>query len=159
MDKALALSRVAIGAIFVFASWDKILHPVEFADAVMGYRILPAELVTMVATVLPWLELLLGLCLVLGFLSASAAAWASLLSFGFLAGKTSVVVRGLDVSCGCFSVDGASSISWGNLPANLLLLTVSVWVWVRGPGSLAFDRYLFEPETQAASVQRGDVVP
>ena len=144
MDKLLTLSRLVVGGVFVYASKDKILHPVEFADAVMGYRIVPSDLVTLVATVLPWLELLLGLGLVLGILSVSSAAWASLLSLGFLAGKVSVIVRGLDVSCGCFSMNGTSSISWSDLPANALLLLLALLVLAKGPGCWALDRYLFK---------------
>jgi putative oxidoreductase len=144
MDKLLILLRIVVGGAFIYASRDKIVHPVEFADAVMGYRIVPTELVTLVATVLPWLELLLGLGLVLGLLSVSSAAWASLLSLGFLAGKVSVILRGLDVSCGCFSVNGTSSISWSDLPANALLLLVALLLWAKGPGCWAIDRYLFE---------------
>jgi uncharacterized membrane protein YphA (DoxX/SURF4 family) len=151
MDKLLLFLRVAVGCIFLYASKDKLFHPTEFADAVMGYRLLPAELITLVATVLPWLELLLGLGLVMGLLSVASAAWASLLSLGFLAGKASVIVRGLDVSCGCFSVSGASSISWSDLPANAILVAVTLLLWLKGPGCWTLDGLLLEDDSQAAS--------
>ena len=151
MDKLAVLFRLAVGCLFLYASKDKLFQPNEFADMVMGYRILPSELVGLVATFLPWLELLIGLSLVLGLLSAAGAAWASLLSIGFLAAKTSVIVRGLDVSCGCFSVNGGSSIGWSDLPFNALLVVVTLFVWNRGSALWSLDEWLWEADPQAAS--------
>ena len=58
--------RLAIGAVLVYASVSKILHPDQFADAVANYRLLPPALVSWTAIVLPWLELITGVCLILG---------------------------------------------------------------------------------------------
>ena len=147
MKTLIAVLRVALGAIFLYASADKIHHPTEFADMVMGYRIVPSEVITLVATVLPWLELLVGLGLICGLLSAGCAAWATLMSSVFLVAKVSVIVRGLDVSCGCFSVDGGASISWADIPANVALLLAALVVWYKGPGLLWIDSALFgKPE-------------
>lgn len=151
MSRVLVLLRVALGLVFVVASWSKVFHPAEFAEMVMGYRMTPAELVTLVATFLPWLELLLGLGLIFGLLFRASAAWAGLLSFGFLAAKISVVLRGLDISCGCFSLSGGSSITWSDLPANVLLLLAALLVLVRGPGPWTLDQILIDDSPQAAS--------
>jgi len=144
----IAVLRVALGAVFLYACASKLFHPAEFADMVMGYRIVPSEFLTLVATVLPWLELLIGLGLVFGLLSAGCAAWATLMSSVFLVAKVSVIFRGLDVSCGCFSVNGGSSISWADIPANLLLLLVALVVWFKGPGRPAVDSLLFPKEEE-----------
>ena len=143
MNVLVAVLRVSLGAVFLYACASKLFHPTEFADMVMGYRIVPNELITLVASVLPWLELLVGLGLVVGLLSAGCAAWATFMSSVFLVAKVSVILRGLDVSCGCFSVNGGSSISWADIPASALLLSAALIVWYKGPGLLALDSSLF----------------
>lgn len=141
MDKILTLLRVFLGGLFLYASWDKILHPESFANLVSGYRLVPPELVTLVALVLPWLELLCGLCLILGYLTRSSAIWVTLMSCAFLIAKVTAVWRGLDISCGCLSVDGNSSLTWWNIPPNLGLL-VLCWVSARqGAGAWSLDAY------------------
>jgi uncharacterized membrane protein YphA (DoxX/SURF4 family) len=150
MKMLIALARVALGAIFLYASSDKLFHPAEFADMVMGYRMVPSEFITLVATVLPWLELLVGLGLVFGLLSAGCAAWATIMSSVFLVAKVSVIFRGLDVSCGCFSVSGGSSISWADIPANVVLLGMALSVWLKGPGLVAVDTILFREKTEVS---------
>jgi len=42
------LSRLFLGGIFVYASYDKLLHPVPFAEIVYNYQILPDPLVNLV---------------------------------------------------------------------------------------------------------------
>lgn len=56
-------ARLILGAIFVYASIDKILHPDAFAKAVYNYQILPHAFINPTAMVLPWLELILGIFL------------------------------------------------------------------------------------------------
>lgn len=60
-------ARLILGGVFVFASFDKILHPASFAEAVYRYQILPDGLINLTAIVLPWLELIVGGFLILGF--------------------------------------------------------------------------------------------
>ncbi len=66
-------ARLLLGGIFVFASIDKILHPAAFADAVYNYQILPDSLINLTAVFLPWLELILGGCLIAGVWLPGAA--------------------------------------------------------------------------------------
>jgi uncharacterized membrane protein YphA (DoxX/SURF4 family) len=58
--------RVVLGAVFIFASVDKILHPDAFAVIIKNYQILPVKLISLAAVVLPWLELILGISLIAG---------------------------------------------------------------------------------------------
>jgi putative oxidoreductase len=134
MNRLLFLLRLGVGGTFLYASWPKIMDPVQFAEMVAGYRLLPPELVGFVALILPWLELLAGVGMILGVLSLSSSCWIAFLSLLFLLAKSSAIVRGLDVSCGCFSLNGNSSIAWSDLPANLALLVLSLGLLIRGPG-------------------------
>lgn len=97
------LARLFLGGIFIYASLDKIAHPQEFARIVANYGILPDFLVTLPALVLPWLELIAGLCLVSGLWVRSAATLLSLLLLVFILALGFNAARGISLSCGCFS--------------------------------------------------------
>ena len=104
------LSRLFLGGIFVYASYDKILHPVPFAEIVYNYQILPDVLVNLVSLFLPWLELLVGLSLILGIWLPGAVLICNVLLLVFFSTLVFNMARGLDIDCGCFTVSvGPSS--------------------------------------------------
>jgi uncharacterized membrane protein YphA (DoxX/SURF4 family) len=117
------LCRLALGGIFIYASLDKIAHPRAFAGIIANYAILPDWLVTLPALVLPWLELLAGLLLVAGVWTRSAAATLSLLLLAFIAALAFNALRGIDMSCGCFSTSAADKENaWVLVGRDLLIL-------------------------------------
>jgi len=118
--------RVLLGAVFLYASYDKILHPREFAQVVFNYQILPDWAVNGAALVLPWLEALAGACLVTGVGTSGALLVADGLLAVFLAALLFNWARGLDMDCGCFITGGHgpgvfSSMAWSALRDALLL--------------------------------------
>ena len=118
-----ALCRLVLGGIFIYASLDKIVHPGEFARIIANYAILPDHLVTLPALVLPWLELIAGLFLVAGIWRRSSALWLSLLLLVFILALGVNALRGIDVSCGCFSTSAADTENaWVLILRDLLIL-------------------------------------
>ncbi len=118
-----ALCRLVLGGIFIYASLDKIVHPGEFARIIANYAILPDHLVTLPALVLPWLEMLAGLFLVAGIWRRSSALWLSLLLLFFILALGVNALRGIDVSCGCFSTSAADTENaWILIFRDLLIL-------------------------------------
>jgi uncharacterized membrane protein YphA (DoxX/SURF4 family) len=107
---ALILARLVMAGIFIYASIDKIANPAAFAKDVYNYQILPDALINLTALVLPWLELLLGLCLLAGVWMPGAVLSVSGLLMVFLAALVFNLVRGLDVNCGCFSTGSDTPI-------------------------------------------------
>lgn len=96
-------ARLIMAGIFIYASIDKIAHPAAFAKDIYNYQILPDFLTNLAALVLPWLELLLGLCLLAGVWMPGAVLSVNGLLLVFLAALLFNLARGLDVNCGCFS--------------------------------------------------------
>jgi uncharacterized membrane protein YphA (DoxX/SURF4 family) len=103
------LARLVLGAVFLIASIDKIVHPAEFAGIVSNYHLLPGQMVNTVAVVLPWLEAILGLYILCGWWPAGAVGLANLLLLLFMAALAQAVARGIDLHCGCFSTKAAGS--------------------------------------------------
>ena len=99
--------RFALALVLFYASADKLLHPQDFAAIVKGYHVLPGSLVNPVAVWLPWLELLLGLCLVSGYWCEGAATLTAGLFAVFWLLLIVSWARGIDVTCGCFSTKPA----------------------------------------------------
>lgn len=96
-------ARIILGLIFLFACYDKLLHPREFAEVIYNYQVLPYGLVNITAILLPWVELVLGLSLIVNVWIPGAALLGNLLLLVFFSALLFNLARGLDVSCGCFS--------------------------------------------------------
>jgi putative oxidoreductase len=104
---------IALGALFVYASVDKIASPQAFAKIVYHYglvgpsRALGYTPANLVAIVLPWLELVCGLLLIGGFWRREAAALTALMLVVFIGAVGWALAHGIDIAnCGCFSVSG-----------------------------------------------------
>jgi uncharacterized membrane protein YphA (DoxX/SURF4 family) len=126
------LARLAVAGLFLAACIAKIRDPEAFALAVHRYRILPGEFVNAMALILPWIELTSGLAVL-----AAPARWraaGALIIAGMLAVFTTAIslnlLRGIEVSCGCFSTraDAAVSDGW-NLVRNGALIWLSLAVF------------------------------
>ena len=98
----MVLARLLLGVVFIYASLDKIAHPAAFAEAVYNYQILPNSVVSIVAIVLPWLELTLGIFLLFGVFPEGTLFVVTVLLGAFLGALLYNAIRGLDIHCGCF---------------------------------------------------------
>ena len=99
------LLRVGLGIVFLYASYEKILSPSAFAQAVENYALLPPALIHPVALFLPWIEAVCGGLLIIGRLTFGATLIVDILMVIFILAFTINWVRGVDVSCGCFSLE------------------------------------------------------
>jgi len=118
-------ARMLLGFIFVVASTDTIADPTAFATSISYYKIVGAPLTLIIATVLPWLELLCGLFLLFGMLTKGSSGLILLMLVVFTGGVLSGIARGLDISCGCFTRDPTvDKIGWLKVSENLLLIVL-----------------------------------
>ena len=132
--------RVGLGAIFLAAGGFKIGHAAEFAQEIAAFRLLPQPLVAPIALLLPFLEVMLGVYLVIG-LFVRASAWiAALMLLIFDAAIASAVARGLHLHCGCFGPNDQTVTTWAEVARDAVLVVLAVIVALRAPGMLAVDR-------------------
>jgi len=104
-----------IGGIFIYAGAIKVLEPVQFANDIDNYKILPWTISVGLAFYFPWLEIFCGLALILRRLYLGGLSILTVLVAVFLIATIAAKVRGLDITCGCF---GHASQNW-NFPAHL----------------------------------------
>lgn len=130
-NKFIAISsRIVLGAVFMYASFDKMANPEAFADIIDNYHILPYQLVNALAIFLPWLEFITGLLLVTGkWIKGSLLLYTTMLVV-FIIALLQALIRGLDISCGCFSVHPSSTSEvWIRILEDLVLLAVSIFLF------------------------------
>jgi cobalt-zinc-cadmium efflux system protein len=122
-------ARLILGGVFIYASLDKILHPAAFAQAVFNYQLLPAQLVNLMALILPWLELILGMLLLSGIWLPGVVLGVNLLMITFLSALVFNTARGLNISCGCFSTETtASALSWWDVLRDVFFFGLSAYL-------------------------------
>lgn len=102
---------------------------------------MPAWSVNAYALVIPWLELLVGVCLVAGYKVRTSSALAGVMLLMFTAAVAWAVVHDLKIDCGCFGADGGEEVSWVKVAKNL--------------GMTALCVYLFLHPTTAVSLEHG----
>jgi uncharacterized membrane protein YphA (DoxX/SURF4 family) len=135
--------RLGLAAVALTAAIPKLADLRGSQQSVAAYQLFPAWLNRLIGTGLPIIELSLALLLVVGLLTRYAAIVFGLMLVVFIAGIVSAWVRGLDISCGCFSVGGAlppgQDAEYGKeilRDAGFLALAVFAAIWPRAATSL-----------------------
>ena len=138
------LAAIVLGALFLYASHDKILHPQEFAKIVYHYRLIgPSHTISPLlansfSVILPWVEAVTGLLLVVGLWRREAAITTALMLVMFLVAVSWAMSQGIDVEkCGCFTVSAESGESraagWKLIAQDTAMLVAAVWIaWADG---------------------------
>jgi putative oxidoreductase len=122
------LARLVLGGVFLYAGFVKIADPAAFAGEIAAYRLLPYFGNYLSAAVLPWLEVICGVLLIVGYRTRAAAAVILLLTTLFMAALASTIVRGLDIDCGCFRHGGDKTSAWTALGRDTLLFVAGLFV-------------------------------
>ncbi|CAN5628909.1 DoxX family membrane protein [soil metagenome] len=141
------LARVLLGGVWVVAGLLKLPDPNENVRAVRAYQLLPESLVTVVGHGLPVLEILVGVCLLVGLLIRVTAVLSALLLVAFVIGISSAWARGLSIDCGCFgggagpTENAQAKYPW-ELARDVGLLLLSGWLVWRPRTPLAADNRL-----------------
>jgi len=125
------IGRIILGAVFIYASWDKILHPDDFAKIVENYRILPHFLVNIPAIFIPWVEFLCGVFLIVGIFVGGSSLIVLILLIFFIFALSSATLRGIDTACGCFSTSlETSKVGVKRIVEDIILLFISTYVFL-----------------------------
>jgi len=96
--------RIFLGSTFLYSGFNKLIRPVqEFQYSLEQYQVFPAWAYPIIGHGVPWIEVILGAFLILGFWRKASAYLLSLMTLSFIILLSSTVVRGLHLeNCGCF---------------------------------------------------------
>ena len=116
------LSGLAVGGIFIYAAWSKILDPGEFSGLIGAYKLFPRWSLNLIAITLPWVEMVAGVMMVTGIFRRPASLAVLALCVGFLFSLGWAMHHGYDISCGCFGGETEHKVGWSDIIRDLLLI-------------------------------------
>lgn len=120
-------ARLFVGIVFVFFAIGKIEDPAGFARSIANYNIMPDFSINIMALILPWIELLCGLCFIAGiWLRASGILTATMLIV-FITAILIAMSNGLSIDCGC-STSNAQAVGWKKVFEDTLWLAATVLI-------------------------------
>ncbi|WP_433347968.1 MauE/DoxX family redox-associated membrane protein [Micromonospora sp. CA-111912] len=136
-------ARLGLAAVWLVAGGTKVGDLAASGRAVNAYQVLPYDVATVIGAALPFVELALGLLLLVGLATRLAAGVSAALLVVFVAGIASAWARGLAIDCGCFGSGG--QLAAGQAPSYLpeilrdlgfLALAGFLLSWPRTPVSM-----------------------
>ena len=98
------VSRLIVGGMFVWSGSAHLANPYYFLSTIYQYELTSAPVGMLIASFLPFLELVLAACLLSSICSRPVWLITSLLLLTFVAVQGSALARGLRISCGCFAI-------------------------------------------------------
>jgi uncharacterized membrane protein YphA (DoxX/SURF4 family) len=145
------LARLGLAAVWLVAGGSKVGDLAGSGRAVAAFRLMPADAARLVGAALPFVEIALGVLLLLGLATRLAAAVSAALFAVYIVGIAAAWARGLSIDCGCFG--GGGQLAPGQHPnyapdilrdVGLLLVAGFLVVWPRT--RLALDEWLLVGE-------------
>ena len=118
------IMRLLVGLVFIIASYDKIIDPAQFARDISNYHIIPFGLENLIAIILPWIELFLGLGIVIGIFIDGSSFLSGTLLVLFILLIFQAMLRGFNIECGCGLKEG-EMVGWSKIIENIILLGAS----------------------------------
>lgn len=121
--------RLGLGCMLLYSGLAKMRQPYDFLSNVYNFELVGLKLGVLTAIALPWVELLVGICLI-GGIFASGALLVSIgmgAMFSFVIG--SALYRGLNVSCGCFGATSAE-IGYTTLIRACVIMLLSMGAYI-----------------------------
>jgi len=140
------LARLGLAAVWLISGIIKAVDPRTTVVAVRAYQIFPESLVGIIAGILPFLEIALGVLLVIGLATRLTAVLSAVVLVAFIAGVISAAARGLSIDCGCFG--GGGDVAAGQtayteeILRDLGFLALAVYLIVRPDTPLSVDRWV-----------------
>ena len=95
--------RFAIGSIFVYAGFIKLVDPKAFAKIISHYDIVSENLLPFLAVGLPVVEFLAGVGLIFNIRGSLSIILVLLMMFGIVLGYG--IFNDLNIDCGCFTTE------------------------------------------------------
>ena len=108
-------ARLVLASVWIVAGALKVGDLAASGRAVHAYQVMPYDAAKVAGAVQPFLEIALGVLLLIGLAVRLSAGISAVLLTVFIAGIVSAWARGLQIDCGCFSRGGA--LGAGEAPA------------------------------------------
>jgi putative oxidoreductase len=121
------VGRLVVAGVFLFAGINKLLAPDAFAQDIANYQVFPHWTWNLAAASVPITEVLGALAVLFDVKRRAGALVLGALNVAFIGLISSVIWRGIDLSCGCFGAAAeADAVGWPMLLRDLALMLAIV---------------------------------
>ena len=138
------LSRLILGGVLFAAGALKIGNLQKSAMAVRAYEMLPVELANFLGYALPWIEIGIGLLLIVGASVKICGLLGAFTMLAFIIAIAQAWARGLSIDCGCFggggTIDPEETKYLSEIIRDIGLLAMGVFLYYFPKGKLSLDR-------------------
>lgn len=135
--------RITLGAIFIIAAYGKLLHTDVLVSTVINYNILPIMLSKYFAYTLPWVEVIAGIMLIIGFGTRGASFAIAWLLISFIIAIGINMQKGVSMECGCFDIFGMNEkIGSSLLLRDIIFLMVAMMLTLTKEFILGIDTFM-----------------
>lgn len=138
------LARLVLGGVLLVAGALKVGNLQKSAMAVRAYELLPTAIANFLGYVLPWLEIGLGLLLILGVAVSISGLFGAIIMLAFIIAIAQAWARGLSIDCGCFGgggpIDPKETKYLSEIIRDIGLFGVGIFLYYFPKGRFALDK-------------------
>jgi uncharacterized membrane protein YphA (DoxX/SURF4 family) len=136
--------RLILGGVLFAAGFLKYEHLDKSRMAVRAYELLPISIANFLGIALPFLEIAVGILLLLGAAIRISSAIGGALMIVFIFGISQAWARGLSIDCGCFGGGGQVAPGTANYLPEILrdaaLAAIAIYLFRYPRSKFALDR-------------------
>ncbi len=146
LDSIGTVARLGLAAVWLISGVIKVADLNGFNTAVKAYQLFPDSVASLLAAVIPFVEVAFGLLLLFGIGVRIIAVLSGLLLLAYIAGVAQSWARGLSIDCGCFGGGGQVAAGQTQYPEEILrdtgFVLLAVWLTVRPRTFASVDGWL-----------------
>ncbi len=120
------IACLVVGIGFLASSVPHLTNPYHFLASVYSYELVGPGMGKVVAMVLPHVQLVTAVCLIGNIFVRRALATSCGMLAVFVGAQLSSVVRGQEITCGCFGPNYSSRIGFGSILLVSFLLSAAI---------------------------------
>lgn len=117
--------RTFIGILFIFYGVAKIADPAQFANEIGNYGMTPDFITQLMALIIPWAEMIIGVLLLFGIYQRENGLLATGLMILFTFAVIFAFASGLDISCGCSGSNASQKVGWLKIFENIGIIILT----------------------------------
>ena len=138
------LARLILGVVLLVAGALKVPNLPKSAMAVRAYEMLPIPIANFLGYTLPWIEIGLGLLLIVGVTVKISGALGALTMLAFIIAITQAWARGLSIDCGCFggggTIDPEDTKYLSEIIRDIGLMGLGIFLYLYPKGRFAIEK-------------------
>ena len=138
------LVRLGLGGVLLAAGGLKIGNLQKSAMSVRAYEMLPVGLANFLGFVLPWIEIGMGLLLIVGVAVSIVGLLGALTMLAFVVAIAQAWARGLSIDCGCFGgggeIDPEDTKYLSTILRDIGFLLLGVYLYYFPKGKFGLDK-------------------